>query len=437
MAAKPGPILNHDKLLSMIPAVVDFLDLDSEEIISSGILDDDRLDDAAIAMILDHARRQNKASVSDQTCTDFVSKTLSNLFYSKPADPAQSESAVSTNLMDTFRSRFRMTEAMFEALLQDVMELTSFSKRKPADESASKEQVAEQLPMSPSSMLMLTLRFLGCQQPAEQLATELNVSEEVFSQVLHETMEALYDLLQYYVLWPDASQVADSCGKFQDMCGLQGVLGIIDALHIQVKAPAEHTDYYTNQQKETTVVLQTVCDHQLRFLHCCTGWPGSMDERTVLKDSDLHTDVREQSDTYFPSNSYLAGDDAYPLTSWLLTPFSENSDLNTAEQQFNSALKLLLQNNLMVYSLLLKRFPRLEHVEMRDMQSMVVTILVCCALHNFCVDRGDTSLFDDAEVTVRSINTIAESDICAASEIERKEGENRRNIVVEQLFAKV
>ena len=179
-------------------------------------------------------------------------------------------------------------------------------------------------------------------------------------------------------------------------------------------------------------MLQTVCDHKLRFLHCCTGWPGSVDEITVLKDSDLHNDVHDQASSYFPLESFLVGDEAYILTEWLMTPFRDTGDLSPLQLKFNAACKVVLQNNALVYSLLMHRFPRLECVDMRDMQSMVVTILVCCALHNFCLDKGDLVLFEDAEVavTVRNINTLPKAGVCTESE----KGENKRQHLLHTLW---
>ena len=438
MAAETTPTFNYETLLGMIPVVMDFLDLDSEEIIASGILDDDRLDDAVAAMIISHEKvKQSSASkkptwvtapsastTSDNTGTHSGSTITSGTTVTEQLLQGLTLTPLSRNRIDGFRMHFRMTSAMFEILLQDTMKLTSFSTRQVVEGTSTDHEGPAPLPMVPASMLMLTLRFLGSQQPMDQLADMANISLPLFTRVVHETMDAFYQLMQHYIQWPEKDEVAEASDKFRQRCGLQGVMGIIDVLHVQVRAPDQHIDYYTNQQKETTVLLQTVCDHKLRFLHCCTGWPGSVDEITVLKDSDLHNDVHGQASSYFPLDSFLVGDEAYMLTEWLMTPFRDTCNLSALQLKFNAACKVVLQNNTLVYTLLMHRFPRLECVDMRDMQSMVVTILVCCALHNFCLDKGDLVLFEDAEVavTVRNINTLPKPGVCTESD----EGENKR-----------
>ncbi|KAL8615439.1 hypothetical protein ACOMHN_036259 [Nucella lapillus] len=439
MAAKESCNIEYETLVTMIPFVMDFLDLEYQDIVASGILNDDRLDDASIALILSHEKARNeeeKVTNPSQSANhdDGHVILLGETESSKEIEPNQEAlpyvlctSELNTVPVDTFRTRFRMTLSTFEALVQDLLKLGLTSDM----EKTSMETGGA---LSLVDMLMLTLQFLGCRLPMNQLAAaaSFDIAEAVYSSVVHETMEALYKLLPHYILWPDSNQVSEICATFKQRSGLLGVLGTIDVLHVPVKAPAEHADYYTNQENETTMVLQSVCDHRMRFIHSCTGWPGSVNEDTILNDSDLSSDIGEQISN-FPFDLYLVGDEAYSLKPWLMTPFADYGHLCTLQQQFNSACRQVLQDNTLVYSLLIQRFPRLEYVEMKDMQSTVEAVLVCCALHNFCLDNEDQEVYDEDPVMVRNINSSVPDDDDGSLSEELQEGESKRQHVLQRL----
>ncbi|XP_070212370.1 putative nuclease HARBI1 [Littorina saxatilis] len=432
MAAQQTAGFGYETLLGMIPFVMDFLDLDSEEVLASGILDDDERDEAVIALILSHRNTKTIDSSNKRSQISGIPSTghCSNACSSK-SDTYQ-EFTVSRNKLDDFVLQYRMTKTMFENLLHDAMKLTSFSAKKLVEGTEVEVQGPSTLPMDPAPMLLLTLRFLGSQQSMDELACYVTGLDTSVSAIVHETINALYDLMQHYLCWPDSGKVLTSSESFRQTCGLHGVLGVIDVLHVRVEAPDDHTDYYTNQQGETTVLLQTVTDHQLRFLHCCTGWPGSVSEVSVLKDSDLFSDVQTQVTTYFPDDSYVIGDEAYPLTEWLMTPYNDDDSLSVVHHRFNAACRTALQNSASVYTLLMKRFPRLDFLDLEDMQSMLVTILVCCALHNFCLDQGGSVEFEDANVVVRNINSCPEPVGCFDSD--SMKGETKRQSLLDCLL---
>ncbi|XP_025094173.1 putative nuclease HARBI1 [Pomacea canaliculata] len=146
-------------------------------------------------------------------------------------------------------------------------------------------------------------------------------------------------------------------------------------------------------------------------------------------DCDLYSDASKNVDTYFPNGAYLVGDESFPLTDWLIKPFDEDNTLTVSQQHFNTACQEVMKHSTAAYTLLLQRFPRLDYVDVRDMQTMVVVILVCCALHNFCLDCGDKQPFSDAVVTVRNINTPPASGMPKRTAL----GEERQQIL-QKLF---
>lgn len=62
--------------------------------------------------------------------------------------------------------------------------------------------------------------------------------------------------------------------------------------------------------------LQYVCDANLLFIHAYVGWPGSVHDARVLKNSDLWDNGPQLC-----GDKHIIADSAYPLQEWLLTPF--------------------------------------------------------------------------------------------------------------------
>ena len=77
-----------------------------------------------------------------------------------------------------------------------------------------------------------------------------------------------------------------------------------------------------------SLVLQAVCDHEMRFTDVFVGWPGSAHETTVFDDSDLGRLSATYPSTLFRDGTHQLGDKAYCLTPTLLIPYKEGRDLD-------------------------------------------------------------------------------------------------------------
>lgn len=61
------------------------------------------------------------------------------------------------------------------------------------------------------------------------------------------------------------------------------------------------------------MVLQAVCDSELRFTDCFAGYPGSVDDRRIFRNSELYLDAEHNVNALFPNGEYIIGDKAYPV----------------------------------------------------------------------------------------------------------------------------
>ena len=141
-------------------------------------------------------------------------------------------------------------------------------------------------------------------------------------------------LMVQLIAWPMGNRSKEvMC--FQETAWNENVIGAIDGSHIAIKAPREHQTDYIKRKGFHSVILQAVCDHQLLFTNCFVGWPGSVHDARVFRNSQIFQAAQTRYSTLFPMNSYLVGDAAYPLSRFVLTPFRDTGHLSNKIQNYN------------------------------------------------------------------------------------------------------
>lgn len=70
-----------------------------------------------------------------------------------------------------------------------------------------------------------------------------------------------------------------------------------------------------HRKKFHSLVTRVVCDDNMLFRDNLTGWPGSVHDSRVLRNSSLHATAAIK----FLGDTHFLGDGGYPLKSWLIT----------------------------------------------------------------------------------------------------------------------
>ncbi|GFZ14881.1 PIF / Ping-Pong family of plant transposase [Actinidia rufa] len=160
---------------------------------------------------------------------------------------------------------------------------------------------------------------------------------------------------------------------------------------------------------------EAVVDPEMRFLDVVTGWPGSMSHSLVLKSSSFfrlceegerlngkkikllgETELRE----------YIIGDAAFPLLPWLLTPYPydpyQRPRSHNVFVSFNMRLSATKMVALRALTRLKETWRIINGVMWRpDKNRLPRIILVCCILHNICIDLKDEV---QCEIPVDDVN---------------------------------
>lgn len=216
---------------------------------------------------------------------------------------------------------------------------------------------------------------------------------------------------------------------------ISGVIGCIDGSHIPIRAPHDLPSSYVNRKGFHSILLQAVCDHELRFLDCYAGEVGSIHDACMLRRSDFMEKLN--NDAFFPSESHVLGDPAYPLMDHLLVAFKDTGRLTSRERKFNTTLSAARCTIERALALLKNRFRRLKYLDMTRVDLVPQVIIACCILHNMCLTNGD--ILDDSTDTIDCDHTHVQSDDFGGSVLDaavRRAGVRKRDKIADLLCCK-
>lgn len=179
-------------------------------------------------------------------------------------------------------------------------------------------------------------------------------------------------------------KMRESMATFEEG-GFPGVVGLIDGTHVRIRAPMEEPDAYINRKKFHSINVQVICDENMVFTDILAGWPGSVHDSRVLRNSNVYNMAANK----FPGNAHLLGDGGYPLQTWLMTPYRDNGHLTPEQTFFNSVLSSNRQTVERSIRLLKGRWRKLQYLDHLDQKLIVLIIISGCVLHNVCLLHDD------------------------------------------------
>lgn len=204
-------------------------------------------------------------------------------------------------------------------------------------------------PLEPSLKLAITLRYLATGDSYRSLMYAFRVAHNTISLVIREVCQAIIDEYgEEVVHCPDSPEewleVAES---FSECWNFPHAIGALDGKHVAIKCPRASGSTFYNYKGFYSVVLFALVDADYKFLWCDVGAPGSNSDATIFLTSDLRACIEDGSiglpdpqplrfdDRVMPY--FIIGDDAFPLQTWLMKPFSR-LQLTDSERIFNYRL---------------------------------------------------------------------------------------------------
>ncbi|KAL9978418.1 hypothetical protein ACROYT_G015931 [Oculina patagonica] len=286
-----------------------------------------------------------------------------------------SEVTIPRYLPDEFKSHFRMTRETCELLVREIVRTGDI----PLGNPSGREVIA------PQKQVLVFLWRIANQEPARAVADRFDITVSSVNRVFRRVVNATVSLSGQYIRWPNGNEANEIKTSFEDDGGFPGIIGLIDGTHIRIRAPEHEPEAYINRKKYHSMNVQLVCDNNMVFTDVLAGWPGSVHDSRVLRNSGLwHTSANK-----FLGDTHLLGDGGYPLLRWLITPYRDNGHLTARQQRFNRILSSIRQTVERAIALLKGRWRRLLFLDHLDLELEVKIIIAACVLHNFCLVHDD------------------------------------------------
>lgn len=254
--------------------------------------------------------------------------------------------------------------------------------------------------LSVEKQVAIALRRLASGDSQVSVGAAFGVGQSTVSQVTWRFIEALEERAKHHLRWPDSDRIEEIKSKFEGVYGLPNCCGAIDTTHIIMTLPAvQASDDWCDQEKNYSMFLQGVFDHEMRFLNMVTGWPGGMTVSKLLNFSGFFK-LCESSQildgnakTLFQGaeiREYVVGGFSYPLLPWLITPHDTRHDPSHPMLAFNDRHEKVRSVAATAFAQLKGSWRILSKVMWRpDRRKLPSIILVCCLLHNIIIDCGD------------------------------------------------
>jgi len=207
-----------------------------------------------------------------------------------------------------FRHMLRMSKSAFNKLVDQIHKHEVF------------QQHPGKRPQKPVEFqLAVTLRRLGSKCDVFEVASKFGISEGSVLTYQTRVIKAIKSLKHQYIVWPQGSYKEEIKQAFEDISGFPHVVGAIDGSHIPLfEAPSvKNKEVYFSRKHQYAIHLQAVVDHNSLFIDYVVGWPASVHDAKVFKNSSLH----QVDNNLFENEEYLLGDGAYPISKTMIVPF--------------------------------------------------------------------------------------------------------------------
>lgn len=259
--------------------------------------------------------------------------------------------------------------------------------------------------IEPEKVLAIGLFRLAHGNSYISIAPAMNVGKSTVIEAVQDVVEALYEMRNEFIKFPETMvETASTIRSFEHLSALPNIAGAIDGTHIRISAPKESAVDYFSRYQQHDFIIQAVVDGSTLFTDFSAGFPGSMHDARVLRNTTLFRRAEQREILTGPLvdigcnqiGPYLVGDSAYPLCPWLLKPFPE-ATRNPREIAFNKELSSARVKVECAFGVLKSRWRILQKRLDSDIQFATKIAISCAVLHNFCIKAGDVWDEDDRD----------------------------------------
>ena len=241
--------------------------------------------------------------------------------------------------------------------------------------------------LTPEKQILMWLWYLANKTSYRLVARLFGVSKSTAHKYIHKVSNIVCNLSRNVIRWPTLAEQDEIAADIERSSHIPNCIGFIDGSHIRLESRPDGDNDYTNRKGFPSIQLQAIVDNKTIITDMFVGWPGSVHDARVFRNSPI-ADAMENGNI-MGANKFIFGDSAYPLQSFLLTPFRNTGHLTENEKFFNRTTSSARQAVERTFGLIKGRFRQLRCLETTNVAHACQLITSACILHNLCVISGD------------------------------------------------
>ncbi|CAL9708123.1 unnamed protein product [Knipowitschia caucasica] len=225
-----------------------------------------------------------------------------------------------------------------------------------------------------------------------------SIPRSTVHRVVHRVAQFIWNNLHRAISFPKMADIDAVSNGFAELAGtplLNKAVGAIDGCHVRIKPPSLHRLDYLNYKGFYSIQMQAICDHTGKFLDIFVGYPGSVHDTRILKNSSFYLARR------YPPSYFILGDGGYPCLEGpiaLITPYREPVN-GRAQRKFNYHLSRARSIVERAFGIMKTRWRSTLFRALEVKPTFAPQVIASCAfLHNVCLDNGDV-LEPDSDAT--------------------------------------
>ena len=176
-------------------------------------------------------------------------------------------------------------------------------------------------------------------------------------------------------------------------------------LRIQVSEKNETGNvktYLSGHYQAYGIKVQAACDYEYHCVYVCVAVPGGVNDITAFRKTNLHEILQK-----LPTGIFIAGDNAYPCSEHLLTPFSAKEKRDHKKDAYNIYLSQLCIQTEQTFGFITTKWRILRRPLQMKLINVGVVFLTITRLHNFCINEGDAVPIGDNPIFIPSDVDVA------------------------------
>lgn len=255
--------------------------------------------------------------------------------------------------------------------------------------------------------------------PIRAMSFSFRIAESTLRKIIPEVCQAIWEtFLKKHLAVPSTSDFVNIAQDFYEKRRFPNCIGAIDGKHIRITCPHNSGSEYFNYKKFFSLVLQGVADANCKFIFIEVGFKGSQSDGGIFAASKFQKAVRNNllnipepnnlPFANFATPYVFVGDEAYPLTKYLMRPFPRRS-LNERNEIFNERLSSARRCVECAFGILTLKWRLLKREIDVVPHTAILLIKTMCLLHNIIIDSEQITdylyTFEDEEQNNTENNT--------------------------------